>query len=143
MDVTESGAGPATSQKTSRVIEANRDTSTAHNVEDAGFDRQPPARTWALRLDPAFVATDGQTLGYPWIGFIENWHEPAFTSFGDGHGVWETGGGAQLPFYSRNFQTVTESCERLTLNDLMPRVRELEDGDFELLPPGPGTSAQA
>ena len=125
-------------QKTSRVIEANRDTSIAHNVEDAGFERQPPARTWALRLDPAFVATDGQTLGYPWIGFVENWHEPAFTSFGDGHGVWETGSGAQLPFYSRNFLTVSELVEKLTVNDLMPRVRELEDADFRLMPAGAG-----
>lgn len=138
LDITDPARGQDV-PKTSRVIEANRDTSTAHNVEDGGFDRQPPARTWALRLDPTFVAVDGQALGYPWIGFVENWHAPAFTSFGDGHGVWETGGGTRLPFYSRNFQTVTQLLEKLSLTDLMPRVRELEDKDFRLLPPGPGT----
>jgi uncharacterized protein YfaS (alpha-2-macroglobulin family) len=52
--------------------------------------------------------------------------------------VWETGSGAQLPFYSRNFLTVTELVEKLTVNDLMPRVRELEDADFALMPAGPG-----
>ena len=32
----------------------------------------------------------------------------AFTSFGDGHGVWEKDGGATLPFYARNFRDVTQ-----------------------------------
>ena len=102
--------------KSSRVIEANRDTGPMYSVEDAGFDRQPPARTWALRLDAGFTATDGQTLGYPWLGFVENWHEPAFTGFGDGHGVWETSGGTRLPFYSRNLRTVTEYVQKLSLD---------------------------
>jgi hypothetical protein len=81
---------PAREQKvspTSAVPRAGRDTSPAHSVEDAGFDRQPPARTWALGLNASLQSADGQTLGYPWIGIIENWHETAFTSFGDGHGV--------------------------------------------------------
>ena len=56
------------------------------------------------RFHPTLQAADGQTLGYPWVGIVENWHERAFTSFGDGHGVWETGGGPQLPFYARNFR---------------------------------------
>ncbi len=124
--------------KTARVIEANRDTSSAHNVEDAGFDRQPPARRWMLRLDPAFEALDGQRLGYPWLGIIDNWHETAFTSFGDGHGVWETGGGPQLPFYSRNFQTVIQHVVRVSPDDLMPRILALEDASFTGVPPGPG-----
>ena len=36
---------------------------------------------------------------------VENWHATAFTSFGDGHGVWESTGGTVLPFYARNFTT--------------------------------------
>ena len=51
-------------------------------------------------------SSDGQVLGYPWLGVVDNWHRSAFTSFGDGHGVWEKDGGATLPFYSRNFQGV-------------------------------------
>ena len=39
---------------------------------------------------------------------VENWHATAFTSFGDGHGVWESTGGTVLPFYARNFTTVQQ-----------------------------------
>ncbi len=138
-DVTESAQGKPV-PKSSRVIEANRDTGPMYSVEDAGFDRQPPARTWALRLDAGFTATDGQTLGYPWLGFVENWHETAFTGFGDGHGVWETSGGTRLPFYSRNLRTVTEYVQKLSLADLMPSVRALENIQFALLPFGLGST---
>ncbi len=99
-----------------------RDVSVAHSVEDAGFTRQPPARTWALRLNPSLTADDGQTLGYPWLGIVENWNDLAFTSFGDGHGVWETGGGSQLPFYSRNYRAANEWAVRIAPGDLMPRL---------------------
>jgi uncharacterized protein YfaS (alpha-2-macroglobulin family) len=124
--------------RTSRPREGFRDISAYHSVEDGRLDRQPPARTWALRLDPALEATDGQTLGYPWIGIVENWHERAFTSFGGGHGVWERGGGSTLPFYARNFRTVTEHLQRLVKSDLMPRILTLESVGFEGVPSGPG-----
>jgi len=116
-----------------------RETSSLLSVEDAGFDRQPPARTWLLHLDPALQSIDGQTLDYPWIGIIENWHERAFTSFGDGHGVWESAGGPQLPFSSRNFRTVTQHLARLDARDLMPRMLELTKNSFRQPPPGQGT----
>ena len=125
--------------KTREVVAAGRDTSMFHNVEDGGFDRQPPAKTWALKIDPSMQSIDGQTLGYPWIGIIENWHERAFVSFGDGHGVWEHGGGPQLPFYARNFQNVTQYLSRLTTADLMPQLLALEKQHFNLMPPGAGT----
>ncbi len=64
------------------------------SLEDAGFARQPPARTYVVRLDASLQsARDGQTLGYDWTDIVENWHESAFTSFGDGHGVWESTSG--------------------------------------------------
>ena len=103
-----SGARAGAAPERRQVAAAGPDTSFAHGVEDAGFDRQPPARTWLIGLNAALQARDGQTLGYPWIGIVENWHERAFTSFGDGHGVWEKDGGTQLPFYARNLQTVTQ-----------------------------------
>src|SRR5690606_7245907 len=71
----------------SAVRRSDLDQSMSPNIEDAGFDRQPAARTYASRLDPNLRSADGQTLGYPWVGIVENWHERAFTSFGDGHGV--------------------------------------------------------
>ena len=126
--------------KSSAVRLATSEASRSHSVEDAGFDRQPPARTWVLRLDPSLEAEDGQTLGYPWIGIVANWNDRAFISFGDGHGVWESGGGARLPYYSRNFQTLTERVTRLSPADLMPRILELNRGSFQLQPPGAGTT---
>ena len=70
-------------------------------LEDVGFTLKP-ARTYAVTVDAATTAADGQTLGYAWTGSVENWHQRAFTSFGAGHGVWEKSGGPQLPFYARN-----------------------------------------
>lgn len=116
------------------------DDNEAQSIEDAGFDRQPPAHTFAYRLDPSLRATDGQTLGYPWVGIVENWHERAFTSFGDGHGVWETDGGTQLPFYARNFRDITQWLSPLAVTDLVPRIVELEKHNFTALPPGNGAS---
>ena len=40
--------------------------------------------------------------GLSWLEIVDNWHIRAFTSFGEGQGVWEKDGGAQLPFYARN-----------------------------------------
>ncbi|HUF48289.1 MAG TPA: Ig-like domain-containing protein, partial [Vicinamibacterales bacterium] len=119
--------------------QADRDRSEQFTVEDGGFGRQPPARTWALALDAALQADDGQTLGYPWVGIVDNWHERAFTSFGDGHGVWETSGGGLLPFYARNYQTVTQRLVPLAARDLMPRLLELQKARFSAMPPGTGT----
>ena len=107
-------------------------------LEDAGFDRQPPARTYLVRVDASLQAADDQTLGHNWIGIVENWHQRAFTSFGDGHGVWESSGGLLLPFYSRNFRNVTQWAVPLEASELMPKVLELQAGNFLKTPPGPG-----
>ncbi len=108
------------------------------SLEDAGFNRQPPAHTYVIRLDESVQsAVDGQTLGYNWIDIVENWHERAFTSFGDGHGVWESGSGLQLPFYGRNFRDVTEWAQPIAPAQLMEQIVDLEP-DFGQLPPGAG-----
>ena len=60
------------------------------------------------RLMLRLTSSDGQTLGYSWAATAANWHQRAFTSFGDGHGVWESSGGPVLPFYARNFRNVTQ-----------------------------------
>ena len=77
-------------------------------LEDAGFAVQPPNRKYAVSAAATLVSEDGQTLGYPWLNIVDNWHATAFTSFGDGHGVWEKDGGPQLPFYARNLRTITQ-----------------------------------
>jgi uncharacterized protein YfaS (alpha-2-macroglobulin family) len=124
--------------RTTPVPATNLDVSWSPELEDAGYVRQPAARTFAYRLDPAMQARDGQTLGYPFVGIVENWRERAFTSFGDGHGVWETSGGLQLPFYARNYQDVTEWLTRLVPSELMPRILDLQRTSFRDLPPGAG-----
>ena len=107
-------------------------------VEDLGFGRQPPSRTYAVSLDANLQAIDGQTLGYPWVNIVENWHERAFTSFGDGHGVWETGS-PQLPFYARNFADVRQWAQAVAPDRLMPTLLDLTKQNFHIAPPGTGT----
>jgi uncharacterized protein YfaS (alpha-2-macroglobulin family) len=114
------------------------DESAAPTLEDAGFDAQPPAHTYSVTVDPSLRATDGQTLGFMWLGTIENWHRRAFTSFGDGHGVWEVGGGAQLPFYARNYRNATAWAAAVPPRELMPTLRRLQDKNFIDHPAGAG-----
>lgn len=115
-----------------------QDESTALTLEDAGFDAQPPARTYGVTIAPTLTATDGQTLGYTWAGTVENWHQRAFTSFGDGDGVWETGGGPQLPFYARNFLDVTQWATAIDPAQLMDTLRRLQAAHFHLTPSDAG-----
>ncbi|HSK10099.1 MAG TPA: MG2 domain-containing protein, partial [Vicinamibacterales bacterium] len=113
------------------------DTSGAFTLEDLGFVH-PPARTFAVGVSADLTLPDGQTLGYDWLGIVENWHQVAFTSFGDGHGVWEASGGTQLPFYARNFRDVTQWASPLSPADLMPTIRTLRERSFTIAPPAPG-----
>ena len=115
--------------------ENGRDETAYLTLEDAGFHRQPAARSYALHVDASLSARDGQTLGYPWIGIVENWHESAFTSFGDGHGVWESSGGRTLPFHARNFTDVQQWAAPLAPGELMPTIRSLQSGGFAIPPP--------
>jgi hypothetical protein len=105
--------------------------------EDLGYNRQTPARTWAYTIDGGLTAVDGQTLGYTWTGIVENWHDRAFVSFGDGHGVWEKDSGP-LPFDGRNFPTARQWVQRLTPQQLMPTILNLEREHFRAAPTGPG-----
>jgi uncharacterized protein YfaS (alpha-2-macroglobulin family) len=128
-----------------------QDESRAFTLEDGGFNAQPPARTYAVTIDSSLQSVDGQTLGYTWTGTVENWRQRAFTSFGDGHGVWELGGGKALPFYARNFRDVTQWAARIDPADLVPTIVKLQRAErsadefaayqppFSEAPPGAGT----
>jgi uncharacterized protein YfaS (alpha-2-macroglobulin family) len=124
---------------TPRETYRNREeTIRAFSPEDLGFDRQAPARTWAYTISGDLTAVDGQTLGYTWTGIVENWHDRAFVSFGDGHGVWERGGGP-LPFSGRNFTSARQWVQSLSPNQLMPAILNLQATGFRVAPPGAGT----
>ncbi|HSC28280.1 MAG TPA: MG2 domain-containing protein [Vicinamibacterales bacterium] len=113
------------------------DVSRYLTIEDAGFESQPPARTYAVTVSRDLRSIDGQVLGYTWVGTAANWHQRAFTSFGDGHGVWETGGGAVLPFYARNLQNVRQWAAPIAPGELMPTLLKLQPR-FNLTPEGDG-----
>jgi uncharacterized protein YfaS (alpha-2-macroglobulin family) len=136
-DITDPGR--AVPEKKEPPRQRNRDEANEEEhltVEDGGFKAQPPATKWLLTLPPTLQAADGQTLGYTWMGAVENWHQRAFTSFGDGHGVWETGGGGQLPFYARNFRNVKQWAAALDPSDLMATVIAQQQNNFHQAPDG-------
>lgn len=109
-------------------------------LEDAGFEPQPPDSRYAVTIAPSMRSSDGQTLGYTWLGIVDNWHARAFTSFGEGQGVWEKDGGTQLPFYARNMTAVTQWAAPVSLTQLMPLlVRLLREG-FSQTPQGAGVA---
>ncbi len=119
-----------------------RDTALLPTLEDAGLDVQPPAKTYVATIDANLRSVDGQTLGYTWVGAVENWHRNAFTSFGDGHGVWETGGGPMLPFYARNYLNVKQWAQGVLPGQLMPTLQQLLEKHFQLAPPVEGRMRQ-
>jgi hypothetical protein len=114
------------------------DASPAITLEDAGFAALPPLRRYLVTIRPELRASDGQVLGYPWVGVVDNWHRSAFTSFGDGHGVWEKDGGATLPFYARNFRDVQQWAVKIQPDQLMPAIVSLQDDGFQSAPAGEG-----
>lgn len=128
MDVT-NPAAPVQVQQSAKVPERSHDwdNSSRLTLEDAGFAAQPPARTYEVAIGSGLQSRDGQTLGYTWLGQVENWHNRAFTSFGDGHGVWEKDGGSLLPFYARNFRNVTQWAERIDPSQLVPTILRLQE----------------
>lgn len=106
------------------------------SLDELGYSVQP-AHTYRVRVDHTLTSTDGQTLGYDWDVTVVNWHRTAFTSFGDGHGVWESSGGPILPFSSRNFRSVKQWLAPLALDRLMPTILDLQSNGFTKAPPSP------
>jgi uncharacterized protein YfaS (alpha-2-macroglobulin family) len=107
-------------------------------LEDAGFAPQPPNSRYAVTISPELRAADGQTLGYTWMGVVDTWHMRAFTSFGDGHGVWEKDGGTMLPFYARNMANALQWTVPLRVGELMPLLMQMQDKGFNQAPAGAG-----
>lgn len=109
------------------------DTLSSFSLDDLGYSILP-ARTLAVRIDPALETADGQKLGYTWMAVIEYWHKSAFTSFGDGHGVWESSGGPLLPFHARNYRSVKQWLAPLSLDQVMPTSLLFEEKGYTLSP---------
>src|SRR5260221_1465484 len=75
------------------------------------------------------------SFGFTWEAVAEYWHKSAFSSFGDGHGVWETGGGPLLPFSARNIKNVQQWVSPMTLEQVVPTILEMEKVSFAGAPP--------
>ena len=131
---TGNGTEIPTPEQPADATRRGRDSSSSLTLEDARYAAQPPATTYFVAVDAGLTSVDGQTLGYTWAGTVENWHRTAFTSFGDGHGVWEASGGSVLPFYSRNLFDVKQWAAPLKTDDLMPTIRALTP-TFGIRPP--------
>jgi len=101
-----------------------------------GYSLQP-ARRYLVRVDPSLATDDGQTLGYTWMGAIDEWHLSAFISFGSGEGVWESDGGSILPFHARNLKDVKQWLAPLSIEQTMPRLIELRNRAFAMAPATP------
>jgi hypothetical protein len=84
------------------------------------------------------TATDGQTLGYPWIGFVQNLHAQPFLGFsGD---VWESGGGPILPVTATNVASFTEWLAPVARSSLLRELQERSPGKMPERPQGQGTT---
>ena len=84
----------------------------ALTLEDAGFDRQPPARTFASPSPRLANRPTARRSATPGRASVENWHQRAFTSFGDGHGVWEKDGGDAAAVLRAQLPHVTQWAQR-------------------------------
>jgi alpha-2-macroglobulin len=133
-DVT--GAGTEVTVAPSRPP-ANADQ-TVNFLSQVGFTRQPPMTTWAVQIDSSLQSTDGQTLGYPFVGVIANGHELPFLTISGG--VWESGGGPKLPLVSRNVLNATQWIASVPSNELMPRLVELAQSGTSSTPPVASTT---
>jgi uncharacterized protein YfaS (alpha-2-macroglobulin family) len=112
----------------------------ALTLEDAGYQSQPPNRRYIVTVSGDLRAADGQILGYAWTGSVDTSRRSAFSSFGDGQGVWETSGGTLLPFYARNLQNVTQWLLPIQPADLMEAVLRSRRNSFVEDPPPGGTT---
>ena len=93
-------------------------------LEDAGFTLRP-ARSYRVTVDRAARSVDGQTLGYTWVGPLENWHRSAFTSFGAGHGVWESRAARCCRSMRATCAPPRAGWRRSASDELMPTLRRL------------------
>jgi len=108
---------------------------TYYGLDELGYSLSP-AHNYVVRVDASLKSEDEQTLGYTWTANVDYWHRTAFTSFGDGHGVWESSGGTVLPFYARNFKTVKQTLRPVSLDEIVPIMLRFEKEGDELKPDG-------
>ncbi|MFP5248097.1 MAG: MG2 domain-containing protein, partial [Thermoanaerobaculia bacterium] len=108
-----------------------------YGLDELGYSITP-GHKYTIKVEPTLKAVDGQTLGYTATYTVQYWHKSAFVSFGSGHGVWESSGGPVLPFHARNFKSVKQWLQPLSIDELMPTMRKLRESGFYVTPEGAG-----
>ena len=109
---------------------------TSLNPQQVGYPSQPPVSRWRLTLADTLQSTDGQTLGYRWVGTIVTTHARPFAYFTGS--LWEadlSGRGRQAPFLARNVEQVLRWVTPITTAELMPRLLQLRQGARGMSPP--------
>ena len=134
-DVTDRGGERAVLATTRLDDERSRQLVLGLSPRDMGFDVQPPARAWRLRLAPDLQASDGQTLGYPWVGFVEQMHYQPFIALGTDEAVWEAAGGPLLPLTTRNVISINQWLAPVARTEVMARLLELKRKNPDAAPP--------
>jgi uncharacterized protein YfaS (alpha-2-macroglobulin family) len=123
VDVTD----PAHTRSLVRARRVSSDAATSPRAEilpaDVGFEPQLAMRTRRLRVAADLRAADGQTLGYPWVGFVQTGHDPAMLAL-DGS-VLEAGRSMSLPLVARNVQSIRAALSAVTPSALVAGLREL------------------
>ena len=135
-DVTDGAGERAVLATTQLDDERARQLAPGASPKDLGFDVQPPARAWRLRLAPDLQASDGQTLGYPWVAFVEQMHYRPFIALGAlDEAVWEATGGPLLPLTTRNMISISQWLAPVARTEVMPRLLELKVKNPDAAPP--------
>ena len=115
--------GDRPSPAVSLPTDARRTATSESHAGWPGFERQPAGEHLGTPPRRALTATDGQTLGYPWMGVVETVHEQPFVAL-DG-AVWEAGDGPQVPV--RRATSRPDALDRASRRPpMMPRLRALE-----------------
>lgn len=93
------------------------------SLQFLGYDFPPPLSTWQLHVSSDLRSTDGQTLGYAWVGRIETGLDgPAL---GIGGSVWESSAGPSVPLTTRNVTSLRQKLGPVASSELVPRLNAL------------------
>ena len=101
-DVTDGAGERAVLATTRRDDERARQLAPGASPMDSRASTPSHRRRLATAARPDLRASDGQTLGYPWVGFVETVHAQPFVPGAFDGSVWEAGGGPLVPFTTRN-----------------------------------------
>lgn len=94
-----------------------------HSLKKFGFKPEVGHR-YLVRIDENLKSSYGETLGYPAYAMFKIVFSPAYLSFGEGEGVWESAKGTIVPFYAKNVKTVKQNIVSLNKEEIIPILKK-------------------